>query len=199
VRWRPGDAIVLREVWHGRPYGVWGGIVVQDDPELVALYMPESSPMTFDDDFFGAPHPWHGKDEWHGHGVLQLHRPGGRHAVWVFWDGPDRVHTAWYVNLQDPLRRTAIGFDTQDHELDLVVRPDLTWYVKDDERMEGWIERGRWTADEVAEIRADGARVAAELEAGRRWWSDEWATWTPDPAWSLPELPTDWRAAETAT
>ena len=80
-----------------------------------------------------------------------------------------------------------------------MVRPDLTWYVKDDERMEGWIERGRWTTEEVAAIRAEGARVAAELEAGRRWWSDDWATWTPDPAWRLPELPTSWRVVETAT
>ncbi len=34
-----------------------------------------------------------------------------------------------------------------------------------------------------AEIRAVGRSVAADLDTGRRWWSDDWASWTPDPAW----------------
>jgi len=191
---QPGEAIVRREVWRGEPKGAWAGLVVEDTPELLALYMPEGSQFAFPGDFFGAPHPWSRKDRWEGHGVLQLQRPGSMHAVWVFWQGPSRELGAWYVNLQEPFRRTARGFDTQDLELDIVVAVDGSWRYKDDEKLEGWIERGRWTADEVAAIRREGARVAAELDAGRQWWSAEWAEWEPDPAWSLPELPPDWAA-----
>ena len=114
------------------------------------------------------------------------------HAIWVFWRGPQREFAGWYVNLQEPFRRTTRGVDTQDLELDIVIAPDGTWKFKDDERLEGWIERGRWTASEVAAIRAEGARIAAELEAGRRWWSDDWAAWTPDPDERAQELPSDW-------
>ena len=83
--------------------------------------MPEGGPLGFPpEDFFGAPHPWSGKERWRGHGVLQLQRPGEMHAVWVFWQGPERELGAWYVNIQEPFRRSSIGFDTQDLELDIV-------------------------------------------------------------------------------
>lgn len=184
-----------RDVWRGRPTVAWGGNVVQDEDALLALYMPEGSPLAYAPDFFGAPHPWSGKDRWQGHGVLQLQRPGDLHAVWVFWTGPGREHAGWYVNLQEPFRRSSIGFDTQDLELDIVVEPDGSWRWKDDEQMESWVARGRWSSAEVAAIRAEGARVAADLEAGRRWWSDEWAAWEPDPAWTAPAIPEGWEQA----
>lgn len=195
---RPGEPVVRREVWRGRVIGGWAGLVVRDDEELLALYMPEGSPLAFTRDFFGAPHPWSGKERWRGHGVLQLQRPGERVAVWVLWHGPERDLGAWYLNLQDPFRRTAIGFDTCDHELDVVVRPDGTWELKDDELLEPWAERSRFTAEQVAEIRAEGARIVRELEAGRRWWDDTWAAWEPDPAWPAPELPAGWKTLEQA-
>lgn len=188
----PGDAILRRDVWRGEPKVGWAGILVEDTPELLALYMPEGSPFAFAEDFFGGPHPWSRKDRWEGHGVLQLQRPGDMHAVWVFWQGPERELGAWYLNIQEPFRRTEHGFDTQDLELDVVVGRDGSWRYKDDEKLEAWTARGRWTADEVAAIRREGAAIAAELDAGRRWWSDEWAAWEPDPAWETPQIPAGW-------
>jgi hypothetical protein len=189
---RPGDVVVRRDVWHGQPKVAWGGIVVADEPDLLALYMPEGSPLRFAPDFFGAPHPWSHKDRWHGHGVLQLQRPGEMHSVWVFWEGAERKLGAWYVNIQEPFRRSRLGFDTQDLELDIVVSPDGSWRYKDDERLEGWIERGRWTAAEVAEIRSEARRIGGLLENGDRWWSEEWAAWRPDPTWPQPTVPDAW-------
>jgi hypothetical protein len=51
--------------------------------------------------------------------------------------------------------------------------------LKDDEKLDRWIERGRWTHDEVVAIRAEGQRIGHDLDTGRRWWSEEWATWEP--------------------
>jgi hypothetical protein len=192
VRRQPGELIVRREVWHDEPKVGWAGIVVEDTPELLALYLPEGSPLGFADDFFGAPHPWSNRDRWHGHGVLQLQRPGEMHAVWVFWHGPEREFRGWYVNLQEPFRRSRFGFDTQDLELDVLVELDGSWRYKDDEKLESWVDRGRWTVEEVEAIRSEGARVAVELDSSRRWWGDEWARWTPDPLWLVPTLPADW-------
>jgi hypothetical protein len=189
VFWQPGEPIVRRDFWRGTPKVAWAGTVVADTDDLLAIYMPEGSPLVFHPDFFGAPHPWSTRDRWEGHGVLQLQRPGEMHAIWVFWRGPERELAGWYVNIQEPFRRTPFGIDTQDLEL---IAPDGSWQFKDDEDLEPWIERGRWTRSEVAAIRAEGARIAVELEPDRRWWSEAWAEWVPDPAVPVPELPGDW-------
>jgi predicted RNA-binding protein associated with RNAse of E/G family len=139
-----------------------------------------------------AAHPWHDRDAWTGHGVLQLHRPGDPYAVWVFWDGPERRFAGWYVNLQAPFRRTPRALETLDHELDIWIPADGDWQWKDRDLLAASVGTGRFTGEEVATIRADGQRVTADLDAGRRWWSDEWKTWEPDPAWPVPELPGDW-------
>jgi len=195
VAWRPGDAIVRREVVWGRPWLGQPAIVVEDSPALLALYVPSGSELSFPaGDWPGGVHPWSSKSRWQGHGVLQLQRPDEAHAVWVFWHGPERELGCWYVNMQAPFRRTAVGVDTQDHELDIVVAPDGSWRWKDDEHLQGWIEEGRWSDQDVAAIRAEGSRVAAELVAGRRWWDDAWAAWEPDPAWPLPTLPAGWES-----
>jgi hypothetical protein len=112
-----------------------------------------------------------------------LQRPGDAYAIWLFWHGPDREFRGWYVNLQEPFRRTAVGYDTQDLELDIWLPLDASWEWKDDELLEQRVQEGRFTAAQVAAIRAEGARIAADLDDGRRWWSGDWASWTPDPGW----------------
>lgn len=192
-RWQPGERIVRRELCLGRPWLGQAAIIVADTDDLLALYIAGDSELAYPDgDWPGGRHPWHGKDRWRGHGVLQLQRPGEAHAVWLFWQGPERSLRCWYVNLQAPFRRTAGGIDTEDHELDIVIEPDGAWRFKDDEWLDEWVRLGRWTEAEVAAIRAEGARVAADLEAGRRWWDEHWAGWRPDPEWCGGDLPADW-------
>src|SRR5918992_2941018 len=115
--------------------------------------------------------------------------PGDPYAV---FHGEGADFRGWYVNFQEPFRRTALGFDTMDNVLDIVIAPHGSWRWKDEEELELLRARGRFTQAEVDAIRADGIRVAAELDAGRRWWSDEWAVWEPDLSWPVPELPPGW-------
>jgi hypothetical protein len=194
--WRPGEVIVRREVWHGRPWAGSTARVVQDGPELLVTYTPEGTPFEFPDgDWPGGRHPWHGRAAWTGPGTLALHRPADRYAVFVFWEGPDRRFTCWYVNFQDALRRTSIGFDTLDHELDLVVEPDGNWWLKDAEGLEERVADGRFTAEEATGIRAEAEHVERELAAGRRWWDERWACWEPPPEWTATPLPDGWDLA----
>ena len=195
-RWERGDQIVRRELCLGRPWLGQPAIVVEDSDDLLALYVAEGSSLEYPDgDWPGGTHPWRPKARWRGHGVLQLQRPGEPHAVWLFWRGPQRALACWYVNLQAPFQRTPLGIDTQDHELDIVIEPSGEWRFKDEEHLDPWVALGRWTADEVAAIRAEGDRIAGELRAGRRWWSGEWAQWQPHPAWRGGELPPGWDRA----
>jgi hypothetical protein len=103
------------------------------------------------------------------------------------------------LNIQEPWRPTEIGFDGQDLELDIVVAPDATWTIKDDELLDQRVDEGRWTADEAADIRAIGARIVRDvLEPGQWWWDRKWASWEPDPSWSVPTLPDGWREVPTS-
>jgi hypothetical protein len=190
--WTEGQVVIRREVLNdGRAWLEVPVIVVRDTDELLATFIAEGAPFRFPPGPWPAPHdrhPWHGKERWHGHGVLMLQRPGEAHAIWLFWRGIRRAFAGWYVNIQEPFRRTATGFDTQDLELDIWIPLDRPWEWKDEELLERRVEEGRFTAEQLVEIRAEGARIAHELDAGRRWWDESWAGWRPDPAWPTPSF-----------
>ncbi len=185
--WSSGEAIRRREVLNdGRAWLEVDVIVVQDNDELLATYIPSGARFTFPPGAWPTPdglHPWHGRESWQGHGVLMLQRPGEAYAVWLFWEGDDRIFQGWYVNFQEPFRRTAEGYDTQDLELDIWWPVGAPWVWKDDEELEERIAEGRYTAGQVAATRAEGQRVAALLDAGERWWEDSWADWQPPVGW----------------
>lgn len=180
--WSEGDVVTRREVRNdGLPWVEEPVRIVEDTPELLASYRCAGTPFTFPP--YPEPHPWSGRGAWEGHGVLMLQRPGEAHAVWVFWSGPEREFSGWYINFQEPFRRTEHGYDTQDLELDIWIPADGAWEWKDADVLEERIAEGRFTAAQVEEIWAEGRRVAADLDAGLRWWDPFWALWEPDPAW----------------
>jgi hypothetical protein len=191
--WRPGEAIVRREVWRGRPYAAVPVVVVRDEPQLLAVYVPEGTPFGFDDDHWpAAPHPWRRYGSWQGHGVLMLNRPADAYGVFVFWEGEPRRFARWYLNLQAPFRRTSIGFDSLDHTLDLWSTDGRSWHWKDDEMLDRRVSQGCFTAAEAAAIRAEARRIEAELRERGPWWDEAWAGWVPDPTWVPPALPEGW-------
>ena len=193
--WQRGETIVEREIWRGRPWCALPVIVVEDTPELLVTYLPEEAPFAFPRSSDGRPHPWHGKRCWEGHGVLKLRRPGEAYSVWHFWDGPERSFAGWYLNLEEPFRRTTIGFDTHDLELDVWIPVDAPWRFKDEEHLEERLREGRYTEAQVEATRALGRELGAMLDRGERWWDDRWATFVPDAAWRAPSFPDGWEAA----
>ena len=111
-----------------------------------------------------------------------LQRPGDTYAVWVFWHGAEREFRSWYLNLQEPFRRTEAGYDTQDLELDLILHPDGRIEWKDDELLDLRVHEGRFTQDQaVRSARKDDGSRRARSEG--HWWDAWWALWEPDPAW----------------
>ena len=186
--------MVRREVWHGIPWMASTVVVVADAPGLLATYLPAGAQFVFPEAHPLGPHPWAGRPAWQGHGMLQLQRPGEPYAVWHFWEGTGRRFEGWYLNLQEPFRRTTLGFDTQDLELDVWAPAEGGWQLKDDDLLDLRVREGRFTAAEAEEIRALGARIGADLDAGERWWGD-WTAWEPDPLWTPAAPPQDWLQA----
>lgn len=129
---------------------------------------------------------------WHGGGVLILTPPDCAHSVWWFFDGSHRFE-GWYVNLERPLGRWHGGIDLQDQALDIWVEPDRTWEWKDEDELQERIGHSLyWSEEEVPEIRAEGHRVIAKIEAGVFPFDGTWLDFVPDPHWTPSTMPTNW-------
>lgn len=118
---------------------------------------------------------------WREPGVVTLTRPGDAHSVTIF------PELGWYVNLQEPLRRTPIGFDTADHLADLWRLPTGEWRWKDEHELEAAAARGYLSTTEAAAIRTEGERVVADDK-----FPTGWEGYEPDPDWRAPRLPDGW-------
>ena len=179
--WSSGDAILLRHVWRGRIFLASAVRVVRDEPELLVTWLAPGTPymrpavreeLPFHQPLVDRP--------WQPPGVLVLTPRDAAHAVWIVGDG-------WYVNLQEPLRPSLLGYDTCDQLLDLVRTRDGAWRWKDEHELAAAVRGGFVTELEAEQIRAEGERVIA-ADA----FPTGWEGWEPDPRWTAPALPAGW-------
>ena len=191
----PGDTVVLRYFKRGRPSGAipTRAISMSDGPVLwLAPGTIVSWPAIGDRQVEDVPLAerftvsWDVIERpWVGDGILIVARPERAHAIWLFWDRGAFV--GWYINLEDSWRTSPIGFDTQDHELDIWVEPDGSWRWKDELDLEEAVEAGVFSADQAASFRAEGERVIAEWP-----FPTGWEEWCANPSWPVPSAPHDW-------
>jgi hypothetical protein len=188
-----GDTALLRFIRYGKVRRASPHVVVEESPELVALHIGVGTPAKLAV-WDGRPirgqadRDWTLRDHaWNGYRVLRLIRWGDAHSLELFWREQDDSFAGWYVNLQEPLRRSRLGFDTDDLVLDVWVEPDGTWTWKDADELEEAVRLGRFTDAEAEAIRSEGERVIAAEP-----WPTGWETWQPDPAWPIPPLPDGW-------
>ena len=111
-------------------------------------------------------------------------RPGDRHSLWLHFRAG--TFESWYVNLERASTWNGTCFDYVDEKLDLVVDADGTVHWKDVDELEEAARTGHLDANEV---RAEAERILAAPS-----WPTGWESFTPDPAWSAPELPVGWQA-----
>ena len=134
IRRSVGDIVVLRYL--GRIRAGMPAIMVEDGRERVLVYLPHGTL------WFGAPEPAAGRTKrvraiargetvvtgrlvpWRNH-LLRVLLPGQPFSVWLLWS-PEWEFISYYVNLETPFARSAVGFDSSDHTLDLCVRADRT-------------------------------------------------------------------------
>jgi hypothetical protein len=119
---------------------------------------------------------------------LLLMPPGAAHSVSWGWL-PDGTFTGWYVNLETPARRWFGGVDTHDQTLDVLVTADRAWLWKDEEDL-----AARYTQAQASEIRDEGTRVIALVEAGEFPFNGELRDFVPDRSWLPAPLPAWWDA-----
>jgi hypothetical protein len=193
---RPGETALLRSVFRGRVRWAFPHTVVEDSDDRVVLFIRPGVegrwvPRTADghdirswgSSVETSPHAWTSNR------VLQITRLGARHSLALFWDEATDEFVGWYVNLQKPLERSPIGFDTLDQALDVWIDPDGSWRWKDEDDLAACVALGLFSPDEAIEIRAEGERVIAALPDLIPTGFEDWR---PDPGWNAPELPAGW-------
>lgn len=175
----------------------WPARVVEDRDDLLALFIPQGA-ITKQwrgvRDAMGQPIsrelvdiPWR-RD------TLRLMYPGEDYSIWLSWRPEDgeRVFHGYYINVEEPFRRTAIGVDTNDHTLDVVVQPDLSWVWKDEDQLAERAASGVYVPDFALRVRASAERALTVLERREVPFDGSLVDWLPDPVWEVPRLAEGW-------
>ena len=207
ARWRPGDVIVLQDVYKGKLWAARPVIVVEDSADLLALWCPLGTirkvPVAP-----GSIPAGMSRGEWLAQALarlewpledaawdvssLMLHREGDWHAVWLsFLESGEQW--GWYVNFQEPFRRTERGIQTMDLALDIIAEPDRSsWRFKDEDEFALLIEHDVISSETAARVRQEAETVIGRVERDETPFDSAWPRWTPDPTWERPELPEGW-------
>lgn len=205
MSWAGGDRILLRNWLGGHISYVLPLTVVEDNFDFSALYLAAGAPIKRRVAPDGSPLDrsllYVERDEipvevgdgmWTENSILMLTKLGEAHSFWAFWRAEDWKFLGWYVNLQAPLERTPLGFDSADHVLDITVELDGSWEWKDEDEFEDARRVGRFTKDEAEEILAEAGRATSKIR-NREWpLGSEWEKWRPEPEWALSRIPEGW-------
>lgn len=204
TRWQPGDQVVIREVIGGEVWSAKPVTVVDDSESLLVLFIHEGVEWKSPTGANGnRPRP---RDrvtvdgfelqpaKWMGPSTLYITQPGAEYVVLMKVAAQD---PHWYVNLQDPFRRTGIGFDYLDQFLDLVSSGPGQWEWKDEDELDEAIELGMLTPEQVGSLYQEGQRVRAMIAGNVFPFDRDWTSWLPDPKWSMPALPETWARVRT--
>jgi len=196
--WLYGDTIVLRGILKGKLWWACPAFVVQDTDELIAFYWPVGTPTrspvrrpTVEDELYNRIKL---EDRnWTDHDILSLNNPGYGHSIELMWQAGTRELRYWYVHLQEPLRRTSLGFDTMDQMLDIVINPDRSsWQWKDEDEINEAEAIGVYSPEKVKAIRGERERLIKLLEANAPPFCDSWQDWIAPVEWTVPRFPQGW-------
>jgi len=191
----PGESAALREIWEDRIWSARPVTVVEDAEEQITLFIPAGArwmaPFRNGERLKIQEAEYELVEQPYKAHVLSFAWPGNPAAVLLFY-GSDWSPSHWYVNLEDPLRRSPVGFDTLDHKLDVIVELDGSWRWKDEEQLAEIIERGLLDPDDEKRLRAEAEDAIRRIVAREPPFDRDWFGWRPDPAWPTPTLPEGW-------
>ena len=189
--------IVWRHLYRGRLRWAIPNLLIEETPEHVVTLLVPGTVCKAPVDYGRVDYVQQllqaqeaiGDFVWHTRRSLMIAPREAAHTVSLHWEHATDTFLGWYVNLQEPMRPTSIGYDTFDQMLDIWIEPDRSWRWKDWGELIEAEQVGIFTPDEADEIRAEGQRVIDSLDTLL---PTGWEPWRPDPAWPLPALPENW-------
>lgn len=193
-----GEPVLCRKLWNGAVMTAIPMRVIADAPARTVLYLAPDTAFRGARTRTGAKvrdlsAGWVSMDlVWAGGSLIRLIEPGAWQCVDVLFDAAGNFD-GWYVNLQEPVRRTTLGFDTVDLVLDLEVAADGTWNRKDEEDFERAALTGQLQLQTAERVRAEAERMISVVESGGPPFDEKhWLSWRPPSHWTVPALPANW-------
>jgi hypothetical protein len=201
----PGEHATLRGVGD-KVFWAYPTIVVQNTHALIALYMP-AGVLGKDTDHRPTPQELLSPEkirivdcQWDRTDVLMLIVPGEPFSTYVMWKTGTKDLVCWYINLQEPIRRTIIGFDTMDNMLDVVVSPDMAeWKWKDKDEFSEAERVGFYSHEKAREIWANGEKAVNLVTLERQPFYRKWEKWHAKSEWDIPKLSPIWDRMDLST
>jgi hypothetical protein len=193
--WPQGAHIVVRQLFRGRVWNATPAIVVKDEPDEIAVWLPPNvSGKIADGQLFGdwtlVDVTWRDRP----HGILRVSVPGEAHATLFLWQRDWRID-GWYVNLERPVRRTAVGFDVEDLLLDVWIGTDGSVRWLDRDEFDDARKRGVLTRRDADGVLREAEQAIERAVARQPPYDGEWERWRPPLDWQRPVLPTGWEIA----
>ncbi|MBV9539631.1 MAG: DUF402 domain-containing protein [Alphaproteobacteria bacterium] len=194
MTWRSGQTTMARYVWRdGKVYFGGPNIVVEDSAQRTVLYTPMGtpvmrSPIDYQAGTLGEPH----LESWRWTNNLRILEPGSGYCVSAMYSGADHSFLCWYIDMIEPIRRTRDGFVLWDLALDIVVAPDFSWQMKDEDHFAAMPAHGWITPERAGQVRRDVQHAITRIESRGAPFNEHWPNWRPDPSWTIPAMPDDW-------
>ena len=186
--WSRGDVVALRDIWFGAVWRAVAGITIEDTPARSVFWIPAGSESSYPVDGDGreirlAQSEFRRGTRRTAVDCVLLCDEGAPWTIWHFFS-EDRIFDRWYVNFEQYLGRSAVAYDSVDHKLDLIARPDGSLVWKDEDELD---RAGQLGLVDVDAVRRDADRAVTEPP-----WPTGWEQFEPDAHWPVPDLPVGW-------
>ncbi|HEY2508342.1 MAG TPA: DUF402 domain-containing protein [Streptosporangiaceae bacterium] len=202
-----GQTIVRRDMFAGRAWSATPVRVISDTPEALLVSHWPGVQLLSPHRYVEAVESGRREDRlrlvrelaaghwelcerpWRDTTVLTRVSPGAWFSVHRFYDAHHQPGV-WYVNFERPAARTALGYDTCDLLIDLVIAPDLGSYQwKDEEEYAVGREAGFISDAEHENVERARDTVLEQLANRQGAFARDWSAWQKDPDWPEPVLP----------
>jgi len=202
--WQPGDVVAWRGIFRNRVWHTVSSFVILDKPdELVLAVLPGAecyAQADYADGIKNGQRRWDFKDTdwqlkrttWKTNRFLSITEPDKYYSTLLFWKHASHEFLGYYVNFQLPFRRSHCWVDSLDLDLDIVIRPDLSFEWKDVDDYQQAIAHGLIAPEWMQYIEESKLEIFERLEKREYPFGGSWLDWRPDPNWISPSLPENW-------
>ncbi len=210
----PGSEALLRGVYRGKVWLVQSVVIVRDSPDEALVMLEPGSRCAYPSGYWRWKHgdvtqgtrwddaqsmDWTLKEfDWRERRFLMLLWPNQYYGVGPVWNTTTGEFEGYYVNFQLPYKRSRVGFDTFDLELDLVVDANLGYTWKDLDLYQTGVEIGVITREWVSGIEAAKADVFRKISDKAYPFDGSLLAWQPDPSWRPAHLLDGWESIDRA-